>query len=280
MLLTGCASGIGRHLAGALAAGECRVVATDVDYAALQAAAQAQGWDPTRVELHALDVRDPRRWNEVLDLVQARWQRLDVLFNIAGFLRPGLVHEQTADDVDRHLDINAKGTIYGSQAAAARMVAQGHGHIVNFASMAGLAPVSGISLYTASKFAVRGFSLALANELRPHGVAVTVICPDAVQTPMLDLQLDCPQAALTFSGRRALGVEEIERLILRRVLPRRPLEAILPRSRGWLAKLTSALPGVARVVLPALMKKGLARQKQIRGQRAKPSSPAEIAPRN
>ena len=61
-----------------------------------------------------------------------------------------------------------------------RMVAQKFGHIVNVASMAAFAPVPGLSLYSASKYAVRAFSLAAAIELREHGVAVTVVCPDAV----------------------------------------------------------------------------------------------------
>jgi NAD(P)-dependent dehydrogenase (short-subunit alcohol dehydrogenase family) len=75
------------------------------------------------------------------------------------------------------------------------------------ASPAAFAPVPGLSLYAASKFAVRGFSLAAAQELRRHGVFVTVVCPDAVRTPMLALQRDYPEAALTFSGPRTLGVE-------------------------------------------------------------------------
>lgn len=267
MVLTGCASGIGRHLAGVLAAQGHRLLLTDLNLPGLHEAAQQAGWDPTRTALRQLDVRDAAAWNGALDAAIERWGRLDVLLNIAGYLQPGLVHLQPAEQVDRHIDINTKGTLYGTLAAAARMVPQGNGHIINIASMAGLAPVSGISLYTASKFAVRGFSLAVANELRPHGVAVTVVCPDAVKTPMLDLQLDYPEAALTFSGSRPLELGEIERLIVRHVLPRRPMEAILPRSRGWLAKLTSALPGLSRRLLPLLEKKGLAGQSAARARR-------------
>lgn len=272
MVLTGCASGIGCHMAGVLAAAGHQLLLTDINLNGLNEAARRRNWRPEQVELRQLDVRNAIDWAEVLDTAIARWGRIDVLLNIAGYLRPGLVHAQTADDVDRHIDINTKGTIYGTQAAAARMVRQGSGHIINIASMAGLAPVSGISLYTASKFAVRGFSLAMANELRPFGVAVTVICPDAVRTPMLDLQIDFPEAALTFSGSRPLEVAEIERLIVRKVLPRRPMEAILPRSRGWLAKLTSLAPGVSRRVLPMLLKKGQAGQAAARARRSNSST--------
>lgn len=268
MVLTGCASGIGCHLATALAAAGHQLLLTDIDLSGLNEAAARSNWNVNHVKLRQLDVRDAAAWCETLDAAIAHWGRLDVLMNIAGYLRPGLVHSQTPEDVDRHIDINTKGTLYGTQAAAARMVRQRSGHIINIASMAGLAPVSGISLYTASKFAVRGFSLAMANELRPFGVAVTVVCPDAVRTPMLDLQLDYPEAALTFSGNRPLEVTEIERLIVRHVLPRRPMEAILPRSRGWLAKLTSLMPGLSRRVLPILLKKGQAGQAAARARRS------------
>ena len=75
------------------------------------------------------------------------------------------------EDVHRHFDVNVKGVIFGTRAAAARMIPQGHGHVVNIASMAALAPIPGLALYSASKYAVRAFSLAAAEELRAHGVA-------------------------------------------------------------------------------------------------------------
>ena len=82
------------------------------------------------------------------------------------------------------------------------MIPLGSGHIVNIASLASLVPSPGLALYSASKYAVRAFSLAAAEELREHGVAVTTVCPDAVRTAMLDKQLDYPEAALTFTAPR------------------------------------------------------------------------------
>lgn len=262
--LTGAASGIGRHLADALVARGWSIFATDVQHEALDAHAAQNGWPSARAQTARLDVRDHRAWDEALDAAVTRFGRLDVLMNVAGVIRPGLVHETPAEMVELHLDINAKGTIFGTQAAARRMVAQGSGHIVNIASMAALAPVPGIALYSASKFAVRGFSLAVARELRPHNVFVTVICPDAVQTPMLELQVDYPEAALTFSALRFLEVGDLERAILDRVLVRRPLEVVIPRSRGWMAKIASAAPSWTSLLLPALARRGLARQRSLR----------------
>lgn len=267
MLITGAASGIGRCLASQLASRGHRLVLTDIQFDALQRATDAEAWPPQAVVLRQLDVRDPQAWSDLLDETWGQFGGLDVLWNVAGFLRPGYVHEASADQVAKHLDTNAKGVMLGSQAAAARMVRQRRGHIVNVASMAAIAPVSGIALYTASKFAVRGFSLALAGELRPYGVAVTVVCPDAVQTPMLDLQLDYPEAAMTFSAPRPLTTDKLCSVLVGRVLRDRPMEVVIPRWRGWLAKLSSAWPALTRMLAPLLLKQGLARQSQVRSAR-------------
>jgi len=264
MVLTGCASGIGAHLAGALARRGHRLIATDLEEGKLEEQARSGGWDPAHVRRRRLDVRSEADWEGALDAATLAWGRVDVLMNIAGFLRPGYVHELSTADIDLHLDVNVKGTVLGTRAAARRMIAQGSGHIVNFGSLASLAPVPGLCLYSASKFAVRGFSLAAASELDRHGVAVTLVMPDAVQTPMLDLQVSYDEAAMTFSGDRALTVEDIERLIVERVLSRRPMEVALPRGRGTLARFANAMPEATRKLAPLLIRKGLRAQRRRR----------------
>lgn len=264
MLLTGCASGIGRHLMQRMAAAGHRLCVTDLEAERVEREVAEAGWPAEQIMVQRLDVRDAEAWERILGQVVRRWGRIDVLMNVAGVVRPAWVWEADAKLMDLHLDVNAKGTILGTLAAARRMVEQGSGQIINFASLAALAPVPGIALYSASKFAVRGFSLAVAQELRPKGVAISVICPDAVNTAMVDLQLDYPQAALTFSGPRILTVEEIGDLIEQRVLPRRPLEVMVPRHRGWMAKATSLWPNLAASLAPRLSRVGLARQRQLR----------------
>ncbi len=263
MVVTGAGSGIGRHLAGRLLREGHRLLATDLDERRLLAAARDDGWPEDRRLLRAQDVRDAAAWPAVIDAAAQAWGRLDVMLNVAGTLRPSSVHAHSPADVDLHLDVNAKGVIHGTRVAAARMVEQGHGHVVNMASLAAHCPAPGLALYAASKFAVRGFSLAAALELRPRGVSVSVVCPDAVQTPMLDLQLDYPEAALSFSGSRPLTMEEVTRVIVEDVLENRPLEVLIPRSRGALARLTSMWPGLAVRLAPSMMRRGAERQKAL-----------------
>ena len=261
-LVTGAAGGIGRQLVDDLVARDARVLATDIDVDALR----DRGWPPGQVGVRALDVRDPGAWDAAIDEVCARFGRLDVLVNVAGVLTPVWVHELEVETVHAIVDINFKGVVFGIRAAARRMVEQGAGHIINVASLSALAPIPGLAMYSASKYGVRAFSLAAAQELRAHGVRVSVLCPDAVQTPMLELQEDHDEAALTFSG-RVLTPADVSRAILERVLPRAPLEVFLPRGRGWMARFADVFPTIAFSLRPLLERRGRARQRRLRARR-------------
>ena len=265
MVLTGCASGIGRHMVGVLLRRGHRVLATDIDEERLTRAAETDAWNADRLTCCRLDVRDPAAWRQVIDGAQQRWGRIDVLMNIAGYLRPGFVHQIPLEEVDRHVDVNVKGIIFGTQTASKPMVSQGRGHIINIGSLASLAPVPGLSLYSATKFAVRGFSLAAAQELRRHGVYVTVVLPDAVATPMLDLQVSYAEAAMTFSGTAPLTVADVEQAIIQKALPQRPMEITLPLGRGAMARLATVLPDLARMLGPVLLRRGRAGQGRYEG---------------
>lgn len=260
-LISGCASGIGRRLAEVLHERGERVTATDLDEAALRG--HFSGHESERLRLARLDVTDPAAWNRVADEAVAAWGGLDAVLNVAGYVGPGSAHEASPAEVDRHFDVNAKGVVYGTQAAARRMIPNGAGHILNVASLASLVPSPGLALYSASKYAVRAFSLAAAEELREHGIAVTVVCPDAVATPMLIKQLDYPEAALTFTAPRFLQTDEVVAAILDRALVKRPLLLSLPRRRAALARFVDLWPRASRWLAPSLRRQGLKRQAQL-----------------
>ncbi len=264
--MTGCASGIGRHLTRALSA-TYRVVATDVNVQGLEQCAREDGWPAERVKTLKLDVRNAGEWEEALRVTLAHFGQLDVLMNVAGYLKPGYAHQLEAAEVDKHLDINAKGLIHGCRVIGRHFVEQKAGHVVNIGSLASLAPAPGLCLYVASKYAVRGFSLAIAQELAPHGVAVSLVMPDAVETPMLALQVDYDEAAMTFSGPRALTVQDVEQAIVGTVLPKRPLELTIPMSRGLIARLASFAPSAVVGLGPRFTGQGRKRQQAIKASR-------------
>lgn len=258
--VTGAASGIGAALTKSLTEADHFVWATDIHHGKLQE--QSKNWKNNNFKLLTLDVTDAKAWEHSLDRALLESKKLDVLLNVAGYVQPGYSYETPIHEVDRHIDINVKGLMYGSLEAARRMIKQGHGHIVNIASLAGLSPVPGMSLYSGSKFAVRGFSLAMALELKEKNINVSVLCPDLVRTPMLDKQLPYKEAALVFSGSRSLEVDEVVDAVINDILIDKPLEVALPRSRGWLCKTANLAPQTAALIMPALVKKGLRMQQK------------------
>ena len=264
-LVTGAASGIGRCLVGALLARGHRVMAADLDLEALESTASSDEWAADRRLLQAFDIRDVEGWRTAIDTLIETWTRLHVVMNVAGFLRPSWIHECTDHDVHTHFDVNVKGLIFGTRAAAQAMIPQGFGHIINVASLASMAPVTGLGLYVGSKYAVRGFSMAAAQELAPHGIAVSTVCPDAVQTPMLDLQLDYPEAAITFTAPRILTPEDVTQVILGKVLPHRPILISIPRRRAFLARLADLFPSVAGMLTRALQGRGDRIRRKMKG---------------
>jgi short-subunit dehydrogenase len=255
ILISGAASGIGKQLALSLAGEGHRLMLLDINEAALTDLLAAHGLqDGARIATRRHDVRDAAGWDAVVAETVQRFGALDVMLNVAGCLAPGYVQALTADAIDRQLDINVKGVMHATRAGAVQMLAQGHGHIVNMASIAGISHVPGMSVYCASKHAVRGFSLSVAHELLSQGVHVTVVCPDAVDTPMLSAQVAHPEAAMTFGAGASLAPEDVVKAVLR-ALRDRPLELVLPvprSGRGVLAKLANMFPelgkyGVERV---------------------------------
>jgi 3-oxoacyl-[acyl-carrier protein] reductase len=266
MILTGCAAGIGRQLASDLFARGHRLMLTDIDETALSEQAEQHFNGPDRVELVRHDVRDASAWDALVARAVARWGRVDVVMNVAGCIFPGWAHEMVESAIDLTIDVNVKGVIFGTNAAARQMLRQGGGHIINFASLAAIAPIPGIAVYSASKHAVRGFSIAVAQELRPHGIAVTAVCPGLVATRMLDVQLVREEAALSFATAPPLSVEQVSNAVLGRGLERKPLELFVtaPRSgQVLMAKLASMFPALATRLSDRLMRRGRQAQAKL-----------------
>ena len=265
VFITGCANGIGRHLATAFYQRGDAVVVTDVDEEGINALTAT--WDADRLLVARLDVRSLSNWQEVINQALDRWGRIDIGLNVAGVLRAGYTYAFDPADIDFIFDINVKGVLIGSRLLAAQMVKQGSGHLINMASLAALSPVLGMSLYSSSKFAVRAFTLAAAGELCDKGVRVSVICPDLVDTNMMTQQIDQPEAALSFTGPRTLTVADVAKAVFRDALEWNRVEITIPASRGWLSKLGNVFPGLTFRASKALFKKGGKKQKQYASKR-------------
>ncbi|MEU3985693.1 SDR family NAD(P)-dependent oxidoreductase [Streptomyces sp. NPDC026672] len=182
-LVTGAAQGIAR----ALAARGVNVAITDVDADALTEARESLASERGEVRTFVLDVRDRTAFEQVADKVEDELGPVSLLFNNAGLGTRVAVDAMSYESWDFVMGVNLGGVINGLQTFLPRMLERGTtGHIVNTSSAAGLVPEGGGYLYHGSKFAVVGISESLRQELAPHGIGVSVLCPGAVATGIVD----------------------------------------------------------------------------------------------
>ncbi len=178
--VTGAARGIGLAIARALAAQGAKVSLGDLD---LELARSEAG--PLGGHACALDVRDPASFAAFLESTSRTLGPMDVLVNNAGIMPLGPFLEEDPAISDVQIDINLKGVLIGARLALPGMIARGRGHLINIASLAGRFALPGAAVYSATKFAVIGFTEALHRELEGSGVFATVILPSRVSTELV-----------------------------------------------------------------------------------------------
>jgi NADP-dependent 3-hydroxy acid dehydrogenase YdfG len=249
ILITGAASGIGLATARRFAAGGWFVGLADIDAKGLAAALEAIG--PDNGMTCVLDVRHRSAWkHELARFAKQTDGRLDVLLNNAGVAKGGYLETQSAEDVDLQVDVNLKGVLNGCQAAFDLLAATPGAMVVNVASVAGLVAPPRMSVYAATKFAVRGLSEALEAEFARIGVGVRCIMPWFVDTPLLDKARFSHNEDLRVSLRHekvpVYPVEDVSDAIWAAVHDRPALHHLVggqARRIGWLSRL---FPGVVR----------------------------------
>jgi NAD(P)-dependent dehydrogenase (short-subunit alcohol dehydrogenase family) len=183
VLITGAGSGIGKALSLALSRQGAKVTVTDLDGAAAERVAAECG---AGARAARLDVRDAAAVEREVAACVDAGGRIDVMVNNAGMGVGGETYELEVAHFDRVIDVNVRGVVHGVMAAYPRMVKQRSGRIVNVASLAGLGPAPFLTAYGMSKHAVVGLSTSLRAEGAGLGVRVNVLCPAAVETPLLD----------------------------------------------------------------------------------------------
>ena len=238
-LITGGASGIGATLGVALKTAGAHVVLADID-------------PPDDGSCRSLDVRDAAAFDALVDEIG----RVDLLINCAGISLGGATHEMSAAHWDRIIDVNVRGVVNGVRAVYPSMIERGSGQIVNVASGAGLAALPFVTAYSMSKHAVVGLSTALRAEASLHGVRVSVLCPGAVDTPILDRLPDpdlpptdsppvSPRTFLDLVRQRPIDVDRFAGLALKGIQRDRSI-IVVPasmRSLWYLHRLSPSLTG-------------------------------------
>ncbi len=183
VVITGAASGIGRALSVRLAREPIAGIAiADVNKNGLVETARLITDQNVKVTTHILDVSDEQQFRDFADAVVAQHGRATHIVNNAGVALGGTVKEVSLDDIRWLMSINFWGVVYGTKIFLPILETEKSAHIINISSIFGIVAPPGNAAYSASKFAVRGFTEALSHELENTNILVSVVHPGGVST--------------------------------------------------------------------------------------------------
>ncbi|MRJ75735.1 SDR family NAD(P)-dependent oxidoreductase [Aeromicrobium sp. SMF47] len=230
VVITGAGRGIGRATATRFAAEGARVVIGDLDDDVAAKAAQQIGRGAVGL---TVDVSDRASYAAFIEQAQTLGP-VDVLVNNAGIMPLSPLTEESDEATDRILDVNLRGVITGTKLVIPQMIERGHGHVINIASAVGRIAVANGATYSASKFAVVGFSEAMRSELKPHGVDVSCILPTVVATELA-------AGVSATKGMRAAQPDDVAKAVVG-VAHRPQFETWVPRHSKGIFYSSNALP--------------------------------------
>ena len=188
--ITGCSTGFGREIARVILERGGRAVVTARDAGRVEDLARPY---PDHALALALDVTEPAGIAAAVAEAEARFGAVDVLVNNAGYGYMAAIEEGEDEEIRAQFEANVFGLIAMTKAVLPGMRSRGRGHIVNLSSQGGLVGFPGVGYYNASKFAVEGLSEALAGEIRPLGLGVTIVEPGPFRTDWAGRSLKMPK---------------------------------------------------------------------------------------
>lgn len=183
-VVTGAGSGIGQALAVELARSGAKVAISDVDTEGLAQTEEQLKAIGTPVKADRLDVTEREAFLAYADAVAEHFGKVNQIYNNAGIAFTGDIEVSQFKDIERVMDVDFWGVVNGTKAFLPHVIASGDGHVINISSVFGLFSVPGQAAYNSAKFAVRGFTEALRQEmiLARHPVAVTTVHPGGIKT--------------------------------------------------------------------------------------------------
>jgi len=252
VLVTGGSAGVGLAAARRFLQFGARVALTARDGARLDAAAASLG-APDRVMTIAWDVAEVARAEAVCREVVTRFGALHVLVNNAGCNHRGEFEELAPEHVLHVLDTNLRAPLALTRAALPYMRRAGCGAVVNVASLAGRVPLAHEAVYSTTKFGLRAFTRALAEELAGSGITASVVSPGPISTGFILDDIDSVPD-LVFSQPMS-SAEEVAEAIVACARDGRT-ERAMPLLSGWLTNIAYLLPPLQRALRPALERRG------------------------
>jgi 3-dehydrosphinganine reductase len=250
VIITGGSSGIGRATAQLLTrrGAHVSIIARrqpllDETLAELESLRESPA---QRLRAYSADLAEWEQAQEAISVLTADGHSPNLLINTAGFAHPGYFEELPLELFRNTMDTDFFGTLHPIKAVIPAMMERRSGHIVNFSSVAGFLGVFGYTAYGAAKFAVRGFSDALRQEMKPYGIHVAVVFPPNPDTPGFHVENQYkPLETHRIEGTaKALKADKVAQAVVRGIERRQAY--ILPSFDTWLAFLVS--DGLTRIL--------------------------------
>ncbi len=220
----------------------------------------------TDVQIVAMDVADTDACLNLFKKAEFEYGAVDVLVNNAGFHERGSVESVSADDLGRMIDINLKAPIVLCRLALPYLRrAKDGAAIINVASLAGRAPIKGAAAYSASKFGLRAFTFALAEELRGSDIKLAAVSPGPIDTGFIMANIDAV-ADITFSQPMS-SADDVANEILQ-LCANDKRERSMPPISGALTTLSYLFPWLGRKLQPLLDKRGRSIKRKLKAEMA------------
>ncbi len=252
VIITGGSEGIGVATARLFASAGANLMLVARDKKKLEKVAEALR-DTTRVAIFAMDVTDVDACNDLFKKAAYDFGRVDVLVNNAGYHARGNVRDVAATDLGRIIDVNLRAPIILTRLALPYLEEAGGGAIINVASLHGRLASAGATTYSSSKFGLRIFTLALAEELQGTGIKVAVVSPGPVDTGFIMENLDDVDD-IVFSQPLSTA-DQVAQAILD-LCGNKVRELAMPRSSGLLTTAAYLMPWIGNLLKPMLEEKG------------------------
>lgn len=270
-IVTGASAGIGAAVARALVAEGAKVALAARGAAALeQIGAELRAAAGDGVVVIPTDVADPAQAGALIERAVAALGGLDILVNNAGANRRGPIEDFSAAELSQVVQVNLVAPIVLTRLALPHLRRRGGGSIVNVASLAGVLPVGRQAVYSATKFGLRAFTLALEEELQGTGIRASVVSPGPVDTGFIMDDLD--RVSDLSLAQPLSSAEQVAALVLDCIADGKS-ERMIPAVSGVLGTLGYVLPGLRRLLLPMMQRRGRKNRERYRAERAAQGRP-------